>query len=260
MKIKNVVLAVFVCLVFFACEVFAGVKIYPEVQRLVAPPGETIKGNIWVINSGDEKLEVEIQPEDWSKGRRKSSVAWLKIKQKQKKLIVKPKKMKEIKWKIVVPKDAEGDLIAQIFFASVSSEKTGGISIGTRVAQGIYVTVKGTEKPAGEIADFSVKCNNKNHGFAVLFKNTGNVQLTTKGEITLKELQTGTTRMLELDPYFYRPGASFTLWNWLPERLAEGDYESEATVFFADPSGMEQSTKSKFNFNVNNLGEITKRP
>ncbi|MDI6640814.1 MAG: hypothetical protein QME68_00675 [Elusimicrobiota bacterium] len=224
-------------------------------QKVIAPPGETVKGNIWVINTEDKKLEVEIQPEDWSKDR-KSGINWLKIK--PKKFTLKPKKMKEIKWKTIIPKNAEGDLVAQIFFASIGS-RLGAVNIGTRIAYGLYITVKGTEKSNAEITKFYVKHDKNKYGFAVVLKNTGNVHLTTRGEIILSDLQNGTTRQLELKPWFYRSGESFTLWSWLLEPLQIGDYKSTATIFYTDPSGYEQKIDSKIDFSVNDDGEIVEK-
>ncbi|MFH1540712.1 MAG: hypothetical protein ABID79_02525 [Elusimicrobiota bacterium] len=257
--IKNIVLAIFSFLIFasFASmEVFAQVKVYPEVQEIIAPPGETIKGNVWVIGPEDAELEVEIQPEDWSKGR-KNGVDWLKIKPEEK-FVVKPKKMKEVKWVAVVPKDAKGDLVAQVFFASIGS-KLGEVKIGTRVPQSIYITVKGTEKSVGGITNFNVECNNGNYGFAVLFKNTGNVHLTTRGKIILKELQGGTTRALELNPWFYRSGESFALRSWMQEGLAKGNYESTATVFYTDPAKNEKKVETKIKFSIDEDGKVIEK-
>lgn len=233
----------------------AQVRIYPEGQKVIAPPGETVKGNIWVIGPDDKKLEVEIQPEDWSAGmNRKSGVDWLKIKPMR--FTIQPKEMKEIKWIAKVPKDAKGDLVAQIFFASITSE-IGAIKIGTRIAYGLYITVKGTEKVSAEISGIDIKQKNRNTGFAVIFKNTGNVHLRTKGEIILEHLDSGTTRQLELHPWFYRSGESFPLWYWLTELLNEGKYSAVATVFYTDPTGKEQRVSSKINFSINAKGEIS---
>jgi len=237
---------------------FAQVKIYPETYEVIAPPGEKVKGNIWVIGTEDKKLKVEIQPEDWSDGR-KEGINWLKIK--PRKFTLKPKKMKEIKWKAIVPKTAEGDLVAQIFFTAVTSEKIGRFAIGTRIAQGIYITVKDTEKVDAEITDFYIKQRqrDKNYGLAVVFKNKGNVHLTTKGEITLKHLNTGTTEHLEIKPWFYRSAESFTLWSWLSKTLLEGDYVAVATVFYNSPTGNEQKIDSRIEFSLNDKGVIIEK-
>jgi len=246
-------ISLFFCFVSFS---FAQLRIYPEGQNVIASPGATIKGNIWVIGA-DKKLEVEIQPEDWSKGERKSGVDWLKIKLKSNKFTLKPKKIKEIKWEVKVPKEAEGDLVAQIFFASVGM-KFGSVNIGTRVAYSLCITVKGTEKVDAEISNFYIRQESKNYGFAVVFKNKGNVHLTTKGEILLKHLQTGSTKQLELHPWLYRCGESFPLWSWLyNEELPKGNYESTAVVYFTDPTGIERNIKSIITFNINETGEIT---
>lgn len=236
----------FVFLLFYLPSILnAQIKVHPEIKKITASPGEKIKGSIWVTGDGKVKIETE----DWTHGRCKGA-QWLKIKPEE--FVVKHGKKKEVKWKVKVPKAAEGDLVAQIFVSSKDTEKFGAFNIGTRIASGLYITVRGTERRNAELLDFFMKQTDKNCGFGVIFKNTGNVHLCTRGKILLNNLKTGTTTHMELRPWFYRAGESFTLWSWLNRKLSEGKYRSKVMISYTAPSGLEQKIEKTIQFLINN--------
>ena len=112
-------------------------------------PGKALTGFFTVTNDTDTPLKVKVEPEDWAQGLtgKRGAVPWLTVK--PAKLMLRPGKEARVKYTIRVPKDASGELRAQVFFTSESTERS--VSMRSRLGAIIYVGVEGTERIDAEI-------------------------------------------------------------------------------------------------------------
>ena len=182
----------------------------PMSQRVSLKPGETYNGSITVINpvnsEADFNYKVEVTPysvvgEDYAadlatKSNYNMMVDWVKIEEPTGTL--KPNNSKEIKYSIVVPKDAPaGGQYATISVSQDQSSdaKDGGVAVNNvfEMASLIYAEVAGETRHETEIL------KNEIPGFVTsapitlkaLLKNAGNVHETATIIIEAKDFFTG---------------------------------------------------------------------
>lgn len=253
-KLKEIFLYL---LIFGTNNVYTMVTIHPASNKVVAKAGSKVVGHIVVTNPYDVPLKVLVQPEDWSNGKRLSKVEWLKIKKNE--YILKPKKSKKVKFVATVPKDAKGDLISQIFFASLNPETAeGGVGIGTRVGSLLCITVEGTENVNIGIVNFEIKKLQENkYGFLIRAKNSGNVRLPTTGSLKIKDMRTKETKNYEIRPWVLLPEESWPFYVGMDGNieLNSGEYEAEAEIkyTFKDTEGKISKT---IEFSITSNGEV----
>lgn len=149
------------CLLLVACclllvaEAEAGLSVSPPRTVLQGKPNKTLTGFFTLTNNGDGPLEVSIEPEDWAGGigGGRGPVPWLQVK--TKKLTLRPGKTSRVKFTVRIPKDASGELRAQVFFttteAGKASDSEGAVSLRSRLGAIIYVVAEGTERIEGGI-------------------------------------------------------------------------------------------------------------
>src|SRR3989338_6904821 len=96
----------------------AGLSVSPPRVVLKGKPNKTLTGFYTVTNQGDQPLQVIVEPEDWAQGFRggRGPVPWLQVKTKQ--LTLRPGKQARVKFTVRIPKDAKGELRAQVFFTT----------------------------------------------------------------------------------------------------------------------------------------------
>jgi hypothetical protein len=242
MYFRKILPSAFFMVIFLCSAGVSQVRVYPEMKKIIARSGEKISGNFWVIAPDNREVTVSIMPEDWTKGRKKD---------------VDSGKRKEVKWKAVVPHDAKGDLIAQIFVASRYKERFTGLLVGARVAYSLYITVMGTEQPEGWISHLDVERADNGYHMDVLFENTGNVSITTKGTVELEHLESGDKYEIEFKPWFYRPGEIFKMRAVHSGVLSSGKYIARVFISYTEPIGHEHSTSYTGNFTINDEGEVS---
>ena len=127
----------------FPFLVHAGIGVKPTVTELSLSPGKKKAGIFTVLNDGEETVKVKVELEDWRRREEEVRVdSWLKIKPREFKLA--PGKVRKVKYKIKVPEEAEGEMVAMVFFGSLAPAG-GGVGIKTRFGVSIYVGIKGTE-------------------------------------------------------------------------------------------------------------------
>src|SRR3989338_4202903 len=138
----------------------AGLSVSPPRTVLQGKPNKTLTGFFTLTNNGDGLLEVSIEPEDWAGGigGGRGPVPWLQVK--TKKLALRPGKTSRVKFTVRIPKEASGELRAQVFFTSVevgkASEGEGAMSLRSRLGAILYVIAEGTERIEGAITTVQV--------------------------------------------------------------------------------------------------------
>jgi len=164
--------------------------------------GETKKGKVDVINSSNEPQDIKIYPVDAvttqdgafapePEDKEKIDVgAWITLSESE--VSLRPKETKTIKFTLKVPENAEvgdhmGAIIAQNKKIPEAEEGT-GMRIVTRVGARIYLTVPGELIKKLEFEKFTWKLEDRQVTFYLDLANKGNVRLSPKGEIEIKNI------------------------------------------------------------------------
>ncbi len=164
--------------------------------------GETKKGKVDVINSSNEPQDIKIYPVDAvttqdgafapePEDKEKIDVgAWITLSESE--VSLRPKETKTIKFTIKVPENVEvgdhmGAIIAQDKEIPEAEEGT-GMRIVTRVGARIYLTVPGELIKKLEFEKFTWKLEDRQVTFYLDLANKGNVRLSPKGEIEIKNI------------------------------------------------------------------------
>ena len=164
--------------------------------------GETKKGKVDVINSSNEPQDIKIYPVDAvttqdgafapePEDKEKIDVgAWITLSESE--VSLRPKETKTIKFTIKVPENVEvgdhmGAIIAQNKKIPEAEEGT-GMRIVTRVGARIYLTVPGELIKKLEFEKFTWKLEDRQVTFYLDLANKGNVRLSPKGEIEIKNI------------------------------------------------------------------------
>ena len=143
------------CCLSLVPDVEAGLSVSPPRTVLQGKPNKTLTGYFTLTNDGEHPLEVRVEPEDWAGGigGGRGPVPWLKITPTQ--LMLRPGKTSRVKFTVRIPKDASGELRAQVFFTTTEagepSHSEGAMSLRSRLGAIIYVAVEGTEHIEGDI-------------------------------------------------------------------------------------------------------------
>jgi len=244
--------------------VYAGIGVKPTVTELILSPGKRKAGTFTVLNDGDKAVKVKVDLENW--GRREEGVEvdfWLKVKPREFELA--PGKARKVKYKIEVPEEAKGEVVAMVFFGSLAPAG-GGVGIKTRFGVSIYVAIKGTEVIEANIEKFDVAKyageNSDNYGinFGVTVENMGNVHIRPKGKVTIDDKEG--KRIKEVDifhgfPVFPRAKRTFPA-IWKRGMLPPGEYKAKTTINYGELYGLKDRISSyEALFSVNGQGKIS---
>ncbi|OGS19244.1 MAG: hypothetical protein A2219_08695 [Elusimicrobia bacterium RIFOXYA2_FULL_50_26] len=115
----------------------AMLSIKPEMQTIEITRGKAYKGFILVTNTAKEKIEVKVQPEDWTdrNNRTTDGLSWLKIKPVS--FSLKPGKTKKVKFSARIPVATASSKVTQFFF-SYKSGYVKGLPTGMRIGSLVY--------------------------------------------------------------------------------------------------------------------------
>ena len=133
----------------------AGLSVSPPRTVLQGKPNKTLTGYFTLTNDGEHPLQVRVEPEDWAEGIRggRGPVPWLRVRPTE--LMLGPGKLSRVKFTVRIPKDARGELRAQVFFttreAPDASAGDGAVSLRSRLGTIIYVAIESTERIEGDI-------------------------------------------------------------------------------------------------------------
>jgi hypothetical protein len=238
--------------------------IRPSMAEYSAPSGKSLKGQFLIFNASSETLPVHIEIQDGWKSQigRPSAVPpeeWLHLKI-PKNLSVRPGRNVKIPYKIRVPSQVSGEVLAFVFFSGPPQEGPNqNVGIQLRQAIPIYLSVRGTERAALSVA--SATAGTGSAGELELFTNIsldGNAHIRPRGEWVVSDFF-GT----ELDrfPLSYGmpifPGArrDYTArskkTDWSP-----GNYSARLTVNYGDLWGAPQSFEKSFSLAISDQKRV----
>lgn len=243
---------------------YAGIGVKPTVTELSLSPGKRRAGTFTVLNDGDKAVKVKVELEDWRRKEEGVEVdSWLKVKPLEFELG--PGKTKKVKYKIEIPQEAEGELVAMVFFGSLAPAG-GGVGIKMRFGVSIYVAIKGTEVVEANIEKLDAKNygseSPENYGinFGVTIENMGNVHIRPKGRVTVEDEEGNRIKELEVFhgfPVFPQAKRTFPA-IWKRGVLPPGEYKAKATISYGELYGLKNKISSyETLFSVNKQGEIT---
>jgi len=241
---------------------FAGIGVDPTVIERCVSQGGKAKGTFTVVNDGDESVQVVVQPENWPRKREAVDISsWLKIKPEEFKLGAKG--VRKVKYKVRVPKDAEGELTSMVFFATTAPAGR-AVNIRTRFGVALYVTVKGTEILEGEILDLKIKKTTSKEKrekfhFTALVENGGNVHFRPRGKVIIENGEGKKLDEVEIQygwPVFPNNKRLYRA-NWEPEEILPGTYRTIAIFNYGDIySKLDKQFEKNISFEVTDKGEI----
>lgn len=181
-------LTVFGCLVMislFLCNVAsADIAIAPLTKTVQVAQGGTKSVIFKVANTADEPVNINISARTWFNLPENADIKigqWLKLG--ADKITLAPKQEKGLKFEIVVPKKAKGELAGMIYFAP---ERKKGQTLGTSYGVSLYVFVKGTEVVKPEIGNVAISKREDLSYLAVTIENKGNVHFRPKVSAVVK--------------------------------------------------------------------------
>jgi hypothetical protein len=243
---------------------YAWIGVEPTVTELSLPPGERETGTFTVLNDEDKVIRVKVELEDWMRREEGVGVAsWLEVKPIEFELA--PGTAKKVKYRIDVPEEVKGELVAMVFFGSLTPAG-GGVGIKTRFGVSIYVAIKGTEVVEANIEKLDVAKyggeNSDNYGisFGVTVENVGNVHIRPKGKVLVEDREG--SRIKDVDIFYGFPvlaqGKRTFAAIWKGGVLSPGEYKGKATISYGELYGLKDKISSyETLFSVDEQGEIS---
>ena len=155
-----------------------------------------MKGKLYVSNNKQEAVTVNCTLKDaWTEATGIPSPGhseWLSLSM-RKNMTLKPGSVKPVKYKIKVPRDAAGEMMAMMSFNIATHSDPAGNPVPFRVEMKhgipLYVIVKGTEKAEAQTgnlnAHFVREVSTGPIEFFVKLKNTGNVHVRPSGKFAI---------------------------------------------------------------------------
>lgn len=222
-------------------------------------PGEVKEAKVDIINQSDQSVEVKIYPVDavttkdgafapQSEDREKIDVgAWITMSASE--LSLKPNKTKAVDFTIKVPENAEvGDHMGAIIVQGKEipeAEKGTAMQVVTRVGARIYLTVPGEMIKELELGDFSYKIEEGQVVFYLTLTNKGNVRISPKGEIEIKDKSGNVVDKIKITEREVFPKDTIVLpTKW--EKTMVGKFTALATVSY----GTEKNLTKELSFAV----------
>jgi len=139
MKLIRILLIMSTCLMA-AATAEAGVLVTPDRHILLLSPGESKTVAYEIYNTGEEPLNIEVDPQDWGYTQVPVS-SWLSIG--EKKFEVGPGKSGFLEAMVTAPERAEGEQLAMLFLCYKEYEES---TLNVRNGIPLYLVVKGTER------------------------------------------------------------------------------------------------------------------
>ncbi len=243
-------------------QAFAGISVVPGVIEIIADRNDAATGTCKVTNTGDNKIHIVVQPEDWRKGlkgKRGGSVSdWLMVAPRE--MDIEPGKSGEFTYHIKVGPEAAGENAAQIFFCETMPGT--GTQIQARVGVILYVAVRGTFRLDGEITDIKIFTSKDKKACVasaqVAVKNTGNAHIrpvgdvkvyNSKGNFMLAVILTTGWGILPDETYTYQGSGRG------PE-LKKGKYRAVATISYGKQYKQEKDYTEELYFDVDDKGNV----
>lgn len=209
-----------------------GLFINPLRVEIVAPPGAVYEGSIEVRNDGAAPVRVatELRIEHPSA----DGAPWIIAGEDPG--VISPSIQRSLEYRIVVPRDARGELRARIsFWEDVEQGEGETVQVVPRIAVPIYVAIRGTEERAARIEAVRVVSADPCRA-EVVVRNLGNVHIRPRGELRLLDGPGGravATIPVNAWGYPVLPGRTAELGaGGDGSGLAPGSYEAETILRF----------------------------
>jgi hypothetical protein len=176
--------AVYFFILFFAtADLLAGVSVSPDRHRILLLPGEEETVMYHIHNSGDEDVDIVIEPKAWAGV--KDPYQWLDMEDDV--LYVKAGESTPLSVNTRVPEGAEGEMVAMLFLCYKDSV---GSQLNIRQGVPLYMVVSGTERYGLEIQDISLSYGKRGHfynlGFVVKMQNISNAHIVPDVSVIVK--------------------------------------------------------------------------
>ncbi len=250
-------------------ESCAGVGVKPTIIETVVSTGEVKKGAYTVVNSDPKPIHVKVEIEDWLEKRTgESSIPvedWLTITPME--LDIESGGMKQVEYKIEIPRGADSELVAMVFF-SAAVPMEGAFDITSRFGVSIYAAIEEGMELECKINDLSVRRNitEKKEGgridkgiiFVVDVANDGNVHLRPTGFIEVigpggKKYRVGIERGF---PVYPGSKLDYAI-HWKRTDIPSGDYEATINLDYGKIYNVDAKLKRKVTFSVNEDGSVS---
>ncbi len=181
MKMKRGIVAGSMVCLFWGSVMAANIA--PRYQFVTLKPGEHAWGIYTLTNDENEKLNVTAEAKDWfvlPENNGIGATTWLTFK--KPKFLLKKGKTKKVKFYVVAPEKAKGELVGMVSFL-IEGEKV--MDLNRRLSSAVYVGIEGTEELKGELSAFSIKLGTNSVSAGVVVENKGNVHLRPKGHFDI---------------------------------------------------------------------------
>lgn len=242
MKRKNILWGVATAVLAATAWSGSFMDVRPGIVELSSLPGRSIKGHLVLRNSGAEPLPVRVEVQDgWSESTGRQSIVspkdWLTLKVPDH-FVVNPNDEKKIPYRIRVPDQLTGEVMALIFFSGAPQQgPSQGVGVRFRHGIPIYLSVQGTERADLSFKDALVtKTDTGALEFLVTLLSEGNAHVRPRGEWRVTDVFGGEVETVPLGygmPVF--PGASRPYFATSKRSsYAPGRYKAHLTVTYGE--------------------------
>lgn len=214
----------------------------PKVE-LELSPGETYSGEIMVENPDAEEVKLRVYAEDWvyingGTGEKKFTPAgttplscskWITFTPGE--AMLPPFGKVTARYALTVPPDAKGAYYSVLFFETIlgTAQNEDGVNVlvAGRVGALFLIHIKGTVDRQGDVSSVKVTSpeGNKPMEIETTFKNTGNVDITLKGNLLLMDSEGKVAGRGDLNAIYTFPGTTETRRSQWVGRLPKGSYD-----------------------------------
>jgi len=260
---RNFYLLIPLLFLHFSSFLYAGIGVDPTVTEISLSPGKKKAGKFTVINDGSEAIQVKVEGEEWGRKIGVPVTSWLDVKPLEFELG--PGETRRVKYRIEIPEEAKGELMAMVFFGSIAPAG-GGVGIQTRFGVSIYVTIEGTEVVEADIEKIDVArygnetSDNYGINFGITVENKGNVHIRPKGKISVEDWEGNMVKEVDIFygfPVFPLAKRTFPA-NWKGGVIPTGKYRAKAIMSYGELYGLKDKICSyETDFCVNEQGKIS---
>lgn len=237
--------------------VYAGISVTPDRHIVSLLPGEEKTVMYHIHNTGDEDIDIIIEPKAWAGLR--DPYKWLSLESDD--IYARAGERSPLIVNVFAPEDAEGEMVAMLFLCYKESIES---QLNIRQGTPLYMVIKGTENYDLDIEDVSISYARKGHfydlNFAVKIKNTGNVHIVPDVKVVIRNSKGRVLRTLSL----VRPNIVLREKNqtyrlgWREPGLREDTYTAEIILDYEDKikSRSKEIVFKFFDDNVEKIGPV----